>query len=219
MTDPFHVYRPVLDLLGISEGTARGRGYNETLAYGAYTGGDRELVKMTLAQIDELQRAMLAHPANNWNSSALGLYQIVRKTRIEIEQKLKLTSSMLFDEEMQDRMACYLLGKRGIDKWLTGQMTDIEMLNSLAKEWASLPNSKGLGHYDGQRASVTVSQVLAALNEVRNRYRAGRAQLETKRPETRPAPQANDNAIQDKRPGGLVAALLAIFRAIFGRGK
>jgi len=32
--DKYWVYRPVLDLLGLSEGTDKGRGYNETLAYG-----------------------------------------------------------------------------------------------------------------------------------------------------------------------------------------
>ena len=46
--DPHFVYRPLLDLIGKSEGTDKGRGYNETLAYGAYTGGDVELVAMTL---------------------------------------------------------------------------------------------------------------------------------------------------------------------------
>jgi len=39
-SDKYHVYRPMLDLIGFAEGTDRKRGYNETLAYGAYTGGD-----------------------------------------------------------------------------------------------------------------------------------------------------------------------------------
>lgn len=36
--DRYAVCRPVLDLIGLSEGTDKARGYNETLAYGAYTG-------------------------------------------------------------------------------------------------------------------------------------------------------------------------------------
>jgi hypothetical protein len=56
--DKYYIYRPVLDLLGKSEGTdwnpkrKRGRGYNETLAYGALTDGDVELVSMTLSQVE-----------------------------------------------------------------------------------------------------------------------------------------------------------------------
>lgn len=33
--DKYHVCRPLLDLIGKSEGTDKGRGYNETLGYGA----------------------------------------------------------------------------------------------------------------------------------------------------------------------------------------
>ncbi|WP_247996840.1 hypothetical protein [Brucella tritici] len=78
--DLYYVYRPLLDLIGFTEGTDKGDGYNETLGYGAYTGGDVVLVKMSLKDIDDLQGKMLAHPKNKLNSSALGRYQIVRTT-------------------------------------------------------------------------------------------------------------------------------------------
>lgn len=169
MTDPFFTYRPVLDLLGNSEGTDKGRGYNETLAYGEYTGGDRELVAMTLDQIDELQTAMLAHPKNKWNSSALGRYQIVRTTLRKIRKKLNLSGQEVFSASMQDRLACFLLGGRGIDRWLAGKMSLNALLTALAKEWASLPTPSGKGYYSGQNASVSVSQVVEALVEVERR--------------------------------------------------
>lgn len=177
--DKYYVYRPVLDLLGKSEGTdwnprkKRGRGYNETLAYGAYTGGHVELVSMALSQIDALQTRMLRHPANKWNSSAIGRYQIVRTTMRAIRKVLNLSGSLLFDRDMQDRMACYLLGVRGIDKWLAGRLSTDTLLSNLAKEWASLPTPSGKGHYDGQNASVSVDEVKAALAEVRERHEAG----------------------------------------------
>ena len=47
--DKYHVYRPLLDLIGLTEGTDKrrgggpGRGYNETLAYGRLTGGEVDL--------------------------------------------------------------------------------------------------------------------------------------------------------------------------------
>lgn len=177
--DKYYVYRPMLDLLGKSEGTdwnprrKRGRGYNETLAYGALTAGDVDLVSMTLSQVDALQTKMLRHPGNKWNSSAIGRFQIVRTTLRDIRKVLNLSGALLFDRDMQDRMGCYLLGVRGIDKWLVGRLSTDTLLANLAKEWASLPTPSGKGHYSGQSASVSVGEVKAALAEVRKRHEAG----------------------------------------------
>lgn len=173
--DKYYVYRPLLELISRFEGTAapKGRGYNETLDYGKYTGGPVELVKMTLAQIDALQTKMLQHPKNKWNSSAAGAYQIVRTTRRGIESKLKLDSSLLYDEDMQDRMACFLLGQRGIDKYLAGRLKEDTLLRGLSAEWASFPKPDGTGTYKGQGVGGKVSEVRAALAEVRRRHAEG----------------------------------------------
>jgi len=171
--DKFYVYRPMLDLIGFTEGTDKGRGYNETLAYGAYTGGDVDLVSMTLDQLDKLQTKMLDNPKNKMNSSACGRYQIVRTTARNIRADLDLPGSMLFDKGTQDRMACYLLGVRGIDKWLAGRLTENTLINNLAKEWASLPKTDGKGNYDGQNAAVPASRVRSVLAEVRKRHLEG----------------------------------------------
>lgn len=173
--DKFYVYRPLLDLFGHTEGTDKGRGYNETLAYGAYTGGDVDLVSMTLDQVDALQTKMLAHPKNAMNSSAAGRYQIVRTTGRSIREKLPedFPPTRKFDAECQDQMACYLLGVRGIDKYLAGRLKENTLINNLAKEWASIPTTSGKGHYDGQNAAVPVSRVRAVLAEVKRRHAEG----------------------------------------------
>lgn len=171
-TDKYWTYRPLLDLIGHSEGTDRGRRYNETLAYGAYTGGDVELVAMTLDEVDALQTRMLRHRKNKLKSSACGRYQIVRTTLRQIRTALGLDGSELFNADMQDRMACYLLGVRGIDKFLAGRLSEETMLTNLAKEWASLPTPAGKGYYGGQRAAVTPNRVRAVLGDVRKRHGA-----------------------------------------------
>ncbi|MGQ7606984.1 hypothetical protein ACTGVU_10495, partial [Streptococcus suis] len=74
----FGQHKNLLDLIGAAEGTDKGRGYNETLAYGKFTGGNRNLTAMTLNEIMALQGQMLAHPDNKFNSSALGRFQITR---------------------------------------------------------------------------------------------------------------------------------------------
>ncbi|ORE90158.1 tape measure protein [Aurantimonas sp. 22II-16-19i] len=105
----------MLDLIGLAEGTDRGRGYNETLGYGKFTGGDKNLVFMTLDQIDALQSSMLQHPDNTFNSSALGRYQIVQKTLRGLRGELGLSGDELFSPELQDRLAMQLLRRRGGD--------------------------------------------------------------------------------------------------------
>ncbi|SFJ54320.1 hypothetical protein [Aerobium aerolatum] len=170
--DKYHVYRPMLALIGFAEGTDRKRGYNETLAYGAFTGGDVDLVAMTLQEVDALQTRMLKHPDNRFNSSALGRYQIVRTTLRAIRKTLKLQATALFDAEMQDRCACYLLGLRGIDKYLTGRLSQDTLINNLAHEWASLPTISGKGAYAGQNAAVSPDRVRQVLAKVRERHGA-----------------------------------------------
>ncbi|WPM80996.1 hypothetical protein R5W60_04655 [Brucella pseudintermedia] len=168
--DLYYVYRPLLDLIGFTEGTDKRDGYNETLGYGAYTGGDVELVKMSLKEIDDLQGKMLAHPKNKLNSSALGRYQIVRTTLRTIKRTLQLSNNLLFNEALQDRCACYLLGVRGIDKYLSGRLKEDTLINNLAQEWASLPTTKDVGYYGGQRAAVKSARVREVLAEVRKRH-------------------------------------------------
>lgn len=170
MTDKYYVYRPLLIMLGFTEGTDKGDGYNETLAYGAFTGGNVNLVGMTLNQVDALQKKMLAHPANNWNSSAVGRYQIVRKTLLSIRKALKLDGTELFNEELQDRCACFLLGQRGIDEYLQGKKSEDDMIVELSKEWASLPKLDGRSYYSNQHAKVSVNYVKDVLAEVKKRY-------------------------------------------------
>jgi len=156
-------FDPLLNLIGKSEGTDRRRGYNETLGYGAYTGGDRDLCSMTLDQIDALQGAMLRHPNNRWNSSALGRYQIVRTTLRSLRRRLGLDGRDLFDAAMQDRLAAQLLIGRGFTQFISGRKSEDDFINALAREWASLPTTAGVGYYGGQRAHVTLAEVRRAL--------------------------------------------------------
>lgn len=104
-----------------------GGDYNATLDNGAYTGGPRDLVNMTINEVLEMQRQMLAHPANKKNSSAAGAYQIVRKTLQGLVDELGLTGNELYSREMQDRLAAQLLRRRR-GQGLTGLRNEWEGL-------------------------------------------------------------------------------------------
>ena len=130
-------YKPLLDHIARSEGTANrpGGGYNTSLDYGRWTGGEKNLSGMTLDEIDRLQTGMLAHPenraryGNGLGSSALGRYQIVRKTLRSLRRQLGLNGSELYDPAMQDRLAAELARQRGAN-------------STLGQEWASLRGGK-----------------------------------------------------------------------------
>ena len=115
-----------------------------------YTGGNVELIGMTLDQIDALQTKMLKHPGNKWNSSALGRYQIVRTTLRKMRKELGLKGTEKFDAAMQDRLAVHLLKGRGLDAWASGKISDKQFLANLANEWASLPSRAARGLQRGR---------------------------------------------------------------------
>lgn len=101
----------ILDIIARAEGT--GSNYNETLARGLLTGGKQNLTGMTLDQIDTLQSSMLQNPANKWNSSALGRYQITQRTLRGLRGEMGLDGSEMYDPPMQDMLAGRLLNRRG----------------------------------------------------------------------------------------------------------
>lgn len=182
--DRYFVYRPLLDLIGFTEGTDKGDGYDETLGYGVMLDGkvsngrgvDVKITALTLAELDGLQTRMLADPDNKkLKSSACGRYQIVRTTLRSIRNSLvsRFPITRKFDADCQDEMACYLLGVRGIDKYLSGRLAEDSLINNLAQEWASLPTTAGKGYYGGQHAAVGTARVRAVLAEVKRRHIEG----------------------------------------------
>lgn len=172
--DKYYVYRPLFDLIGLTEGTDKrrvggpARGYNETLDYGRLTGGDVDLVSMTLTQIDALQTRMLQQAEH---LELVGCRTLPDSAHDPAQYPQDAQSSdLLFDADMQDRMASFLLGQRGIDKYLAGRLSEDTMLLNLAQEWASLPTPAGKGFYGGQLAAVKPEQVRAVLAHMRRRH-------------------------------------------------
>lgn len=156
---------PIYDVLGHAEGTDKGRGYNETLGYGKFTGGDVDLVNMTLGEVRELGKEMLKHEDNNLNSSALGRYQIVNKTRDMLQKRLGLSDNVKYTKEVQDRMAAELLEVRGLSDYVDGKISKGQLIDNLSKEWASVPSSSGKGHYSGAKTKrATVKDISKAID-------------------------------------------------------
>lgn len=108
--------KSILDIIGASEGTDQGRGYNETLGYGKFTGGNVELITKNLNEILALQAKMLADPTNTFHSSALGRYQITSETIKDFMPKLGLTGLTIFSPAIQDKIALGIINELKGDK-------------------------------------------------------------------------------------------------------
>jgi lambda family phage tail tape measure protein len=103
----------LLDLIGAAEGTDKGRSYNETLGYGAFTGGAVNLTGMTINDVLALQKRMLADPNNTFNSSAVGRYQITAETLRDFMGQMGIAGDHLFDEKTQDAIASAIIRQSG----------------------------------------------------------------------------------------------------------
>lgn len=164
--------KPLLDFIAEheSETTARRLGIS---AYNVVWGGIRKadhppkpLVAMTIRQVLSWQDQI----DPRYRSEAAGRYQILEDTLRGLYEEAGLGIDDLFSAANQDRLAEALLRHRGLQKYLSGSITEYDFANNLAKEWASLPcvtgPKKGRSYYSGDglnAALVDVEPFLAAV--------------------------------------------------------
>jgi peptidoglycan hydrolase-like protein with peptidoglycan-binding domain len=134
-----------------------------------YPGRSRpEILTMTL---DQLFQDMDARGRTS-GSSASGRYQYIRPTLQTLVKSMGLDpKTTTFDAATQDKMAIYhLRANHGLDKWLSGGMSNEQFLDMLSKTWAGLPNpGKGGSFYAGvldNKAGSTVQTALAGLDKI-----------------------------------------------------
>lgn len=148
----------LLNLIGQGEA---GNNYNAVFGNAA---SKVDLSKMTLEEIMEQQRKAVAAGSP---SSAIGKYQVLRKTLVGAAQEMGLTGKEKFTPKLQDAIAVHLLERRGYSLWREGKLSTSQFARRLSQEWAALPNPEtGESYYagDGLNASrVKPREVYAAL--------------------------------------------------------
>lgn len=169
----------ILNMISAAEGTTDKKamakqgvqsGYDVTLGYGAYdpAGPHKPVSQMSLGELKRFQGKMLRHTNNKMNSSAVGRYQIVRKTLIELQKRYGIPDSAIFTPQLQDALALGLLEQRGVFKAQRGDVAQ----NRAATIWASIPRSDtGRSHYatsHSQPTGTTTTEVQDALAGVAN---------------------------------------------------
>jgi peptidoglycan hydrolase-like protein with peptidoglycan-binding domain len=151
----------VLDLIAGPESGGR---------YDAVYPGKRrpEILDMT---IDELVQDMIARGRAS-GSSASGRYQYIRKTLTGVARQMGLdTSKEKFTPKLQDEIAIFhLRANHGLDRWLSGSMSNERFLNRLAGTWAGIPKTNGRSAHAGilnNKAGIGAQAALQGLNDIR----------------------------------------------------
>lgn len=164
-TQPRHI-AGLLDLTGKLE--AGKHGYNEV--YGKKDAAD--LTNMTLADVFKLQNQMRSEGGV---STAVGKYQFIQSTLQKQAQKLGIDqANTKFTPELQDRLALSLMKEKGLDQFLTGQMSKDQFADNMAEAWAAYPTASGKSRYDGvagNKAGIGREQFLKHLDHIQKQYR------------------------------------------------
>ena len=151
----------VLDLIAGPESGGR---------YDAVYPGKRrpEILDMTLDELvaDQRERGRFT------GSSASGRYQYIRKTLSSVVRQMGLdTSKEKFTPKLQDEIAIFhLRANHGLDRWLSGSMSNERFLNRLAGTWAGIPKTNGRSAYAGvldNKAGIGAQAALQGLNDIR----------------------------------------------------
>lgn len=202
--------KPLLDFIGKIEG--RGD-YN--IVWGGIKAKDwppKHLTTMTIREVLAWQDKI----DPRYQSEAAGVYQILEDTLRGLYAEAGLTLDSLFDRAGQDALAVQLLKRRGLKKFLAGQMSVNDFCNSLAVEWASLPvvsgPKTGKSFYGGDGLNKSLVSVKAFTDVVSSI----RPSIPNPRPEPakepEPAPRVDVFAI-------IAAAIRLLFSNLFGGKK
>jgi peptidoglycan hydrolase-like protein with peptidoglycan-binding domain len=121
--------------------------------------------------IDELVQDMIARGRAS-GSSASGRYQYIRKTLTGVARQMGLdTSKEKFTPKLQDEIAIFhLRANHGLDRWLSGSMSNEQFLNRLAGTWAGIPKTNGRSAHAGilnNKAGIGAQTALQGLDAIR----------------------------------------------------
>ena len=114
---------------------------------------------MTISEVMQLQQQM----QGNYQSTAVGKYQIIKGTLEGLVNKLNLDPSTKFNSATQDMLAAELIKEKGYDKYQSGALSKEQFLASLAHTWAGLPVGPQGGYYDntpGNKAGIGWTEAL-----------------------------------------------------------
>ena len=129
---------------------------------------DKSILSKTVSQLN----------AERGGQFAMGRYQIQMRTASEVLRNAgKDPTQFKFDQAGQDYIYKLLLKRRGLDDYMSGQMSKETFARNLSMEWAALPRgSDNLSYYHGDgtnKAHRGWQETLGTLEKLKGRSKGG----------------------------------------------
>ena len=123
-----------------SEGAVKAQGVRSSydVVYDGIGTQDRPpipLTMMTVAEVLAWQDSIDTH----YRSEAAGAYQVLEDTLRNLVDSGLVDSNAVFNEATQDAVAKHLLERRGLFKFIAGEISEEDFADNLAREWSSFP--------------------------------------------------------------------------------
>jgi muramidase (phage lysozyme) len=171
------MYNNLKGLLDFIAKPESGGDYN--IVWGSIKAKDKPpkpLVNMTIGEVLAWQDKIDPY----YMSEASGKYQILEDTLRGLYKEAGMTTSDLFDEDGQDKLAVALLNRRGLQAYLKDVISAEKFADNLSKEWASLPcifkdrkgrPATGQSYYAGDglnKSHVSIKELLNAVKSIKS---------------------------------------------------
>jgi muramidase (phage lysozyme) len=172
-------YKALLDMIAVTEGTA-----GASQEYDILVGG-KTLTGWNSNYTGDHPRISINIPGIG-NTNAAGRYQFLDSTKNNVWTVYGKNKGLKFNKNGQDTAGYYLLiEKRNVNKVLANEAYDIaktqpqvagnpsflKILDKIAAEWASIPQSNGRAYYGNQPARFTPQSVYSYYLQAVNLYK------------------------------------------------
>lgn len=127
-----------------------------------FSRANEDPTEMTINQVVQYQKDYLAHQAAlgipvSQRSAAIGAYQMLYPEKAA--KALGISLSSKFTPAVQDRLSEYYLDLAGRQQYLNGTISAVDYNNGIARQFASIKASNGMGVYDNDGLNTAYSSV------------------------------------------------------------
>jgi hypothetical protein len=117
---------------------------------------------MSIGEVMDYQKTKMKN-----GSTAVGKYQFINSTLEMAMRGSGLSPNDMMSPENQDKMAMFLLKRRGLDEYKSGKMSEDQFASNLALEWASLPTINNVSAHAGVMGNKSLVSYKDFMNTVR----------------------------------------------------
>lgn len=174
--------KALMEQIALGEGTTdvqaqkRGirSGYDVPFGYGKYLMPPKPLTEMTIGEVKAYQDNLIKATKGkvyidrpDLGTSAVGKYQILKRTLESLQKRLGLKDSDMFDARNQDRMGLELLKDAKLESFMSNKISARQFQNNIARIWASVANFESGESIYGQPTGTSSKKIQNILQNIK----------------------------------------------------